>query len=55
MQLHRISPPRRVASAVGLLVLGIGIAATSALRLPWLAGACGLLDLLIGGVSACLR
>ena len=55
MQLHRFIPPLRVASAVGLLVLGTGIAATSASRLRWLADAYGLLDLLIGDRSAWVR
>ena len=46
----RLFPPLRVATAAGLLVLGIGISATSAPRLRWLAIACGLLSLLIGTI-----
>ena len=51
MQPLRSFPPMRVASALGFLILGIGISSTSSPRLRGAVIACGMLDLLLGAVT----
>ena len=51
LQPLRSFPPQRVASALGLLILGVGIASASSPRLRGLVIACGVFDMLLGTLS----